>query len=114
MFNNPVFYNRTELLVSRECSAVPGYANDLALGMLSHLVFNYERTAESCVKITRTASISRAPFVLQESLNEMTSFGDFFLLAWPLLTARSNSKSNFLEQVIYNNQNLKTDSSNHD
>ena len=114
MFNNPVFYNRTELLVSRECSAVPGYANDLALGMLSHLVFNYERTAESCVKITRTASISRAPFVLQESLNEMTSFGDLFLLACPVLKAQSNSKSNFLEQVIYNNQNLKTDSSNHD
>ena len=114
MFNNPVFYNRTELLVSRECSAVPGYANDLALGVLSHLVFNYERTAESSAKITRTASKSRSLFVLQESLNEMTSFGGFFLLACPLLKARSNSKSNFLEQVIYNNQNLKTDSSNHD
>ena len=114
MFNNPVFYNRTELLVSRECSAVPGYANDLALGMLSRLVFNYERTAEPSVKITRTASRSRVPFALQESLNEMTSFGDLFLLACPVLKARSNSKSNFLEQVIYNNQNLKTDSSNHD
>ena len=93
---------------------MPGYANDLALGMLSHLVVNYERTAESSAKITRTASKSRSPFVLQESLNEMTSFGDLFLLACPVLKARSNSKSNFLEQVIYNNQNLKTDSSNHD
>ena len=114
MFNNPVFYNRTELLVSRGCFAVPSYANDLALGMLSHLVVNYERTAEYSAKITRTASKSRSTFVLQESLNKMTSFGDFFLLACPLLKARSNSKSNFLEQVIYNNQNLKTDSSNHD
>jgi hypothetical protein len=114
MFNNPVFYNRTELLVSRGCSAVPGFANDLALGMLSHFVVNYERNAQPSAKITRTASKSRSPFVLQESLNEMTSFGDFFLLACPLLKARSNSKSNFLEQVIYNNQNLKTDSSNHD
>ena len=93
---------------------MPGYANDLALGMLSHLFVNYERTAGPSAKITRTASKSRSPFVLQESLSEMTSFGDFFLLACPLLKARSNSKSNFLEQVIYNNQNLKTDSSNHD
>ena len=99
MFNNPVFYNRTELLVSRECSAVPGYANDLALGMLSHLVFNYERTAESGAKITRTESKSRSPFVLHETLNEMTSFGDFFLLACPLLKARSNSKSNFFRTI---------------
>ena len=78
------------------------------------MVINYERTAESSGKITRTASKSRSPFVLQESLNEMTSFGRFFLLAYPLLKARSNSKSNFLEQLIYNNQILKTDSSNHD
>lgn len=80
MFNNPVFYNRTELLVSRGCFTVLGYANDLALGMLSHLVVNYERTAESSAKITRTASKSRSPFVLQESLNEMTSFGVFFFI----------------------------------
>ena len=114
MFNNPVFYNRTEPFVSRGSFAVPDYANDLALGRLSHLVFNYERTAEPSANITRTASNSRLPFVLQESLNEMTSFGGFFLLACPLLKARRNSKSNFLEQLIYNNQILKTDSSNHD
>jgi hypothetical protein len=78
MFNNPVFYNRTEPFLSRGCFAVPDYANDLALGRLSHLVFNYERTAESGAKITRTASKSRSPFDSQESLNEMTSFGDFF------------------------------------
>ena len=78
------------------------------------MVFNYEKTAEPSAKITRTASKSRSPFALQESLNEMTSFGDFFLLAYPLLKKQSNSKSNFLEQLIYNNQNLKTDSSNHD
>ena len=99
MFNNPVFYNRTEPLVSRGCFAVPSYSNDLALGMLSHLVSNYERTAESSGKITRTASKSRSPFVLLESLNEMTSFGDFFLLACPLLKARSNSKSNFFRTI---------------
>ena len=93
---------------------MPGYSNDLALGMLSHLVFKYERTAEPSVKITRTASKSRSLFVLQESLSEMTSFGNSFLLACTVLMVRSNSKSNFLEQVIYNNQNLKTDSSNHD
>lgn len=114
MLNNPVFYNRTEPFVSRGCFAVPDYANDLALGRLSYLVFNYEKTAEPSAKITRTASKSRSPFALQESLNEMTSFGDFFLLAYPLLKKQSNSKSNFLEQLIYNNQNLKTDSSNHD
>ena len=114
MFNNPVFYNRTELLVSRGCFAVSGYANDLALEMPSHLGCNYKRISESGAKITQAASRSRSPFILQESLNEMTSFGDLFLLACPVLKARSNSKSNFLEQVIYNNQNLKTDSSNHD
>ena len=114
MFNNPVFYNRTEPFVSRRSFTVPDYANDLAPGRLSHLVINYERTAESSGNITRSASKSRSPFVLQESLNEMTSFGRVFLLAYPLLKARSNSKSNFLEQLIYNNQILKTDSSNHD
>ena len=114
MFNNPVFYNRKELLVSRGCFAVSGYANDLALEMPSHLGCNYKRISESGAKITQAASRSRSSFILQESLNEMTSFGDLFLLACPLLKTRSNSKSNFLEQVIYNNQNLKTDSSNHD
>jgi hypothetical protein len=99
MFNNPVFYNRTEPFLSRGCFAVPDYANDLALGRLSHLVFNYERTAEPSGKITRTASKSRSPYVLLESLNEMTSFGDFFLLACPLLKARSNSKSNFFRTI---------------
>lgn len=97
MFNNPVSYNRTEPFISRGCFAVPDYANDLALGRVSHLVFNYEGIVESSAKITRTASKSRSTFVLQESLNEMTFLGDFFLLACPLLKARSNSKSNFLE-----------------
>jgi hypothetical protein len=99
MFNNPVFYNRTEPFVSRRSFTVPDYANDLAPGRLSHLVINYERTAESSGKITRTASKSRSPYVLLESLNEMTSFGDFFLLACPLLKARSNSKSNFFRTI---------------
>ena len=114
MFNNPVFYNRKAPLVSRGCFAVSGFANDLALEMPSHLGCNYKRISESGAKITQAASRSRSSFILQESLNEMTSFGDLFLLACPVLKARSNSKSNFLEQVIYNNQNLKTDSSNHD
>ena len=114
MFYNPVFYNRKELLVSRGCFAVSGYANDLSLETPSHLVCNYKRISESGAKITQAASRSRSSFILQESLNEMTSFGDLFLLACPVLKTRSNSKSNFLEQVIYNNQNLKTDSSNHD
>lgn len=80
MFNNPVFYNRTEPFVSRRSFTVPDYANDLAPGRLSHLVINYERTAEPSGKITRTASKSRSPYVLLESLNEMTSFGGFFFI----------------------------------
>jgi hypothetical protein len=114
MFNNPVFYNRTDPLVPRGCFAVPGIANDLASGVQSYSVRNYQRPAELSVAFTQSALKSRLPFFWQESLYKMTTFGDSFLLACPVLKARSNSKSNFLEQVIYNNQNLKTDSSNHD
>ena len=114
MFNNPVFYNRKAPLVSRGCFAVSGFANDLALEMPSHVDCNYKRTSDSSAKTTQVASRSRSPFIFQESLNEMTSFGNSFLLACTVLMVRNNSKSNFLEQVIYNNQNLKTDSSNHD
>ena len=70
---------------------------------------NFKKLSDIRVTVTRAELNSRLTFSMEERVFEIVAFGDVCSLAYFLLKARTNLKSNFLAQPI-----LKTDSSNHD
>ena len=61
---------------------------------------NFIKLADIRVTITRAESNSRLTFSMEERVFEIDAFGDMCSLAYSLLVARTNLKSNLLEQPI--------------
>ena len=61
---------------------------------------NFKKLSDIRVAVTRAESNSRLTFSMEESVFEIVAFGDVCSLAYSLLKARTNLKSNFLEQPI--------------
>ena len=95
MFNNPVLCNRKDSLVSRGSFAVSLYTIDPLLAALSYLPSNYKKSPDICVKPTQGELRSRLTFTGEDRLFEIVAFGDVFSLAYSVLKACTNLKSNF-------------------
>ena len=95
MFKNPVLCNRKDSLVSRGSFAVSLYTIDPLLKAPSCSPYNYKKSPDMCVNVTQGELKSRLTFTKEDRLFEIVAFGDTFSLAYSVLKARTNLKSNF-------------------
>ena len=61
---------------------------------------NFKKLSDIRVTVTRAELNSRLTFSMEERVFEIVAFGNVCSLAYSLLKARTNLKSNFLEQPI--------------
>ena len=95
MFKNPVLCNRKDSLVSRGSFDVSGYTIDPEVKEPSCSPYNYKKSPDMCVNVTQGELKSRLTFTKEDRLFEIVAFGDTFSLAYSVLKARTNLKSNF-------------------
>ena len=100
MFNNTVSCNRKDSLVSRGSFAVSVYIFGSVVKALLFMLSNFKKLSDIRVVFTRSESNSRLTFSMEERVFEIDAFGDMCSLAYSLLVARTNLKSNLLEQPI--------------
>ena len=100
MFNNTVSRNRKDSLVSRGSFAVSVYIIGSVMRALLFMLSSFKKISDIRVMVTRVESSSRFTFSMEESVFEIVAFGDMCSLAYSLLKARTNLKSNLLEQPI--------------
>jgi hypothetical protein len=65
------------------------------LAALSYSPSNYKKSPDICVKLTQGELKSRLNFTGEDRLFEIVAFGDVFSLAYSVLKACTNLKSNF-------------------
>ena len=100
MFKNTVSCNRKVSLVSRGSFAVSVYIIGSMVKALLFMLSNFKKLSDIRVVVTRDGSNSRFDFSMEERVCEIVAFGDMCSLAYSLLKARTNLKSNLLEQPI--------------
>ena len=100
MFNNTVSCNRKDSLVSRGSFADSVYIIGLVVKVFLFMISSFKKLSDICVVFTRAGSNSRFTFSMEERVFEIVAFGDMCSLAYSLLKARTNLKSNLLEQPI--------------
>ena len=100
MFNNTVLCNRKDSLVSRGSFAVSVYIIGSVVKSLLFMQSNFKKLSDIRVTVTRAELNSRLTFSMEERVFEIVAFGNVCSLAYSLLKARTNLKSNFLEQPI--------------
>ena len=100
MFKNTVSCNRKYSLVSRGSFAVSVYIIGSVVKALLFMLSNFKKLSDIRVPATQAESNTRLTFSMEERVFEIVAFGDICSLAYSLLEARTNLKSNLLEQPI--------------
>ena len=100
MFKNTVSCNRKDSLVPRGSFAVSVCIIGSVMKALLFMQSNFKKLSDIRVAVTRAESISRLITSEEDRVFEIVAFGNVCSLAYSLLKARTNLKSNFLEQPI--------------
>ena len=100
MFNNTVSCNRKDSLVSRGSFADSVYIIGLVVKAFLFMISSFKKLLDIRVLVTRAESNSRFTFSMEERVFEIVAFGDMCSLAYSLLKARTNLKSNLLKEPI--------------